>query len=178
MIIIKPFLLSFPDTAEVTVYYDANAAVASGVQASGSSSSGCKPSLIHLESQLEHNRTRRSFWQKLRPARLPLTQEGSLANHYLISVGRNSSSMPGPFAPQAANDHLLPMQDLHAHVHPHHHGRDMPADNQSIPDDSSLQGDGLQEAAGEAGAAANVSIYSMDSGIVAGLDQHMTVSDL
>ena len=142
------------DDADVTVYYRTDGHAEEHHQYPHHSryqppSRVYRPSLVHLESQLEHNQRYRRFWQRfLRPGSAQILG----GNEYVVTVD---------------NLHNQEMQDqrrlLPMNIVPEDNARVPLAQEDNLP---------LPEGAG----AANISLHSTDSGIVAGLGDHQHTS--
>ena len=107
-----------------------------------------QPSLVHLESQLEHNQRYRRFWQRfLRPGSAQIVG----GNEYIVTVDNLHNQE------MVDQRRLLPINAV-------------PEDDAQVPLAHVHQEDNVP--APEGAGAANISLHSTDSGIVAGVKDH------
>ncbi len=168
MLLIDWFLYLFPEEDNISVYQRAlslDTAVGShDLLPSYKPSTSCF--LPHLEVQLAANHRRRHFWHRLlhpSAARLLGVNQYSGVNEYIGVAECMESSHPH-----------LPLRGHRVHGGQGVHLHVIPEDIQENPVEGEFPGNPLAEfpenPLGEANPLANVSLHSMDSGIVAELE--------
>ena len=145
----------FSDDADVTVYYRTDGyAQEHHHYRHQRQARSYKPSLAHLEAQLEHNQRDRRFWQRfLRPGSAQILG----GNEYIVTVD-NLHNQEVVDQRRLLPMNVIPEDDAQVPLAHVHHEDNVPAP-------------------GGAGAA-NVSLHSTDSGIVAGAIDHSHTSQV